>query len=72
MTEVVFVKWYPFEDKEDMLHDIVWNKVYVYDYYMDFLYVVNNILQMGFYVAIHKDMDGLVTVMIDTTWFQRR
>jgi hypothetical protein len=70
MIQVKFVKWYPFEDEG--IWDLEWNKIYDYESDEEWLETVNNITYMEYYVGIHRGKDGLITVMVDTTWFQRR
>jgi hypothetical protein len=73
MIQVRFMRWYPFIREIPSNPHFKLDEIIEYVSNEDWLDVVNWLLTLGFYVAIHKDENkNLITVMIDTTWFKVR
>jgi hypothetical protein len=73
MTQVKFMKWYPFTKEIPSNPHFKLDEIVEYVSNEDWLYLVNWLVEAGFYVGIHQDkVSNLVTVVIDTTWFRAR
>jgi hypothetical protein len=73
MSRVKFSKWYPFTREVPGKPDFKWDEVREYSHDDEWLHDVDFLVTMGFYVGIHWSADSnLITIMVDTTWFNRR
>jgi len=71
MIHVIFIKWYPFS--KEIPIDFILNEIREYEYNDQWLTIVYRLIELGFFVGIHRDANTkLITVMIDTTWFKQR
>jgi hypothetical protein len=78
MTQVKFIKWYPFTREiphvpDSRFAEIKWDEIKTHENDDEWLNVVSWLITFGFYVGIHWDSDeNIITIAVDTTWFKQR